>query len=74
MSEQQIPAGWYPDPVDTDSDPRPQRWWDGKGWTAETRPAPAPGAPTSDAPPADALPADAPPGGGPAEDTAVLEG
>ncbi|RKE22832.1 DUF2510 domain-containing protein [Streptomyces sp. TLI_171] len=64
MSEQQIPAGWYPDPVDTHSDPRPERWWDGKGWTSSTRPAPAPGAPTSDAPPA----------GGPAEDTAVLEG
>ncbi|MFE7530855.1 DUF2510 domain-containing protein [Kitasatospora sp. NPDC057542] len=47
MSEQ-IPAGWYPDPKDTTSDPRPQRWWDGKGWTADTRPAPsdapAPGA------------------------------
>ncbi|MFF4341053.1 DUF2510 domain-containing protein [Kitasatospora sp. NPDC001540] len=73
MSEQQIPAGWYPDPVDTDSDPRPQRWWDGKGWTAETRPAPAgPAAPT------DATPADAPPAAGTAapgtEDTAVLEG
>ncbi|MEW1912213.1 DUF2510 domain-containing protein [Kitasatospora sp. NPDC085895] len=47
MSEQ-IPAGWYPDPKDT-SDPRPERYWDGKGWTATTRPAPggetpAPGA------------------------------
>ncbi|MER7752400.1 DUF2510 domain-containing protein [Kitasatospora sp. NPDC097643] len=40
MSEQ-IPAGWYPDPKDTASDPRPQRWWDGKGWTASTRPAPS---------------------------------
>ncbi|MFI5531067.1 DUF2510 domain-containing protein [Kitasatospora sp. NPDC051853] len=40
MSEQ-IPAGWYPDPQDTTSDPRPQRWWDGQGWTASTRPAPA---------------------------------
>lgn len=39
MSEQ-IPAGWYPDPQDTTSDPRPERWWDGKGWTASTRPAP----------------------------------
>ncbi|RAJ46356.1 uncharacterized protein DUF2510 [Kitasatospora sp. SolWspMP-SS2h] len=66
MSEQQIPAGWYPDPVDTDSDPRPQRWWDGKGWTAETRPAPA-----------DAAPAPGPDAGAGAagpEDTAVLEG
>ncbi|WP_405020384.1 DUF2510 domain-containing protein [Kitasatospora sp. NBC_00070] len=40
MSEQ-IPAGWYPDPQDTTSDPRPERWWDGQGWTAGTRPAPA---------------------------------
>ncbi|MFB7945985.1 DUF2510 domain-containing protein [Kitasatospora phosalacinea] len=77
MSEQQIPAGWYPDPVDTDSDPRPQRWWDGKGWTAETRPAP------TDATPSGATPADAPPAAGAtapgatapgAGDTAVLEG
>ncbi|MEV7215181.1 DUF2510 domain-containing protein [Kitasatospora cineracea] len=72
MSEQQIPAGWYPDPVDTDSDPRPQRWWDGKGWTAETRPAPA-----AQPEPADAAPAPGPaagPGAPGAEDTAVLEG
>ncbi|WP_317620448.1 DUF2510 domain-containing protein, partial [Streptomyces sp. CBMA156] len=47
MSEQ-IPAGWYPDPKDTTGDPRPQRWWDGRGWTADTRPAP------SDAPAPDA--------------------
>ncbi|GGU97601.1 hypothetical protein GCM10010495_05080 [Kitasatospora herbaricolor] len=40
MSET-IPAGWYPDPQDTTSDPRPQRWWDGKAWTAGTRPAPS---------------------------------
>ncbi|GAA1389217.1 DUF2510 domain-containing protein [Kitasatospora putterlickiae] len=65
MSEQ-IPAGWYPDPKDITSDPRPQRWWDGTGWTANTRPAP------SDAPP-EAPPADAP---GPAEAAGprVLEG
>ncbi|MFJ2577065.1 DUF2510 domain-containing protein [Kitasatospora aureofaciens] len=52
MSEQ-IPAGWYPDPKDTSSDPRPQRWWDGKGWTASTRPAPS-DAPTPEPPAADA--------------------
>ncbi|MGE7436272.1 DUF2510 domain-containing protein [Kitasatospora sp. NPDC001175] len=40
MSEQ-IPAGWYPDPQDTTSEPRPERWWDGRGWTATTRPGPA---------------------------------
>ncbi|MDH6117555.1 hypothetical protein ABH930_003084 [Kitasatospora sp. GAS204A] len=38
MSEAKIPAGWYPDPQDTTSDPRPERWWDGMGWTATTRP------------------------------------
>lgn len=38
MSEAKIPAGWYPDPQDTTSDPRPERWWDGIGWTATTRP------------------------------------
>ncbi|MFG2692029.1 DUF2510 domain-containing protein [Kitasatospora sp. NPDC048407] len=70
MTEQQIPAGWYPDPVDTDSDPRPERWWDGKGWTASTRPASAAPADT----PAD-TPAEAPAGGpAGAEDTSVLEG
>ncbi|GAA0687983.1 DUF2510 domain-containing protein [Kitasatospora atroaurantiaca] len=62
MSEQ-IPAGWYPDPQDTTSDPRPQRWWDGKGWTASTRPAPGDG------------PAPAPEAGnGGTADTKVLEG
>ncbi|MFC6594634.1 DUF2510 domain-containing protein [Kitasatospora paranensis] len=39
MSEQ-IPAGWYPDPKDTTTEPRPERWWDGQGWTATTRPGP----------------------------------
>ncbi|MGW3041478.1 DUF2510 domain-containing protein [Kitasatospora sp. NPDC001159] len=66
MSEQ-IPAGWYPDPKDTTSDPRPQRWWDGRGWTADTRPAP------SNAPQPEA-PAAAAPGPGTAEQPTVLEG
>ncbi|MER5355259.1 DUF2510 domain-containing protein [Kitasatospora sp. NPDC002551] len=66
MSEQ-IPAGWYPDPKDITSDPRPQRWWDGKGWTADTRPAP------SDAPPAQA-PAAGAPGPDEAAGPRVLEG
>ncbi|MDH6109522.1 hypothetical protein P3T36_000293 [Kitasatospora sp. MAP12-15] len=44
MSDAKIPAGWYPDPQDTTSDPRPERWWDGSGWTATTRPV----APNSD--------------------------
>ncbi|MEU1284600.1 DUF2510 domain-containing protein [Kitasatospora sp. NPDC005856] len=77
MSEQ-IPAGWYPDPKDTTSDPRPQRWWDGKGWTASTRPAPS-DAPAADAPAADAPAAAEPasaadPGPGAAEQPRVLEG
>ncbi|MFF2353633.1 DUF2510 domain-containing protein [Kitasatospora sp. NPDC058115] len=66
MSEQ-IPAGWYPDPKDITSDPRPQRWWDGKGWTANTRPAP------SDAPPPEA-PAAGAPGPDEAAGPRVLEG
>ncbi|MFF2956217.1 DUF2510 domain-containing protein [Kitasatospora sp. NPDC057965] len=66
MSEQ-IPAGWYPDPKDITSDPRPQRWWDGKGWTANTRPAP------SDAPPPEA-PAAGAPGPDEAAGPQVLEG
>ncbi|MFD5464146.1 DUF2510 domain-containing protein [Kitasatospora sp. NPDC127059] len=66
MSEQ-IPAGWYPDPKDTTSDPRPQRWWDGKGWTADTRPAP------SDAPQPEP-PAAAAPEPGAADRPTVLEG
>ncbi|WP_380284255.1 DUF2510 domain-containing protein [Kitasatospora purpeofusca] len=66
MSEQ-IPAGWYPDPKDITSDPRPQRWWDGKGWTVSTRPAP------SDAPPPQA-PAAGAPGPEEAAGPQVLEG
>ncbi|MBV2155714.1 DUF2510 domain-containing protein [Kitasatospora sp. SUK 42] len=66
MSEQ-IPAGWYPDPKDTAGDPRTQRWWDGKGWTASTRPAP------SDAPQPEP-PAAGAPGPGTAEQPTVLEG
>ncbi|MER7844857.1 DUF2510 domain-containing protein [Kitasatospora sp. NPDC096077] len=66
MSEQ-IPAGWYPDPKDTTGDPRQQRWWDGKGWTADTRPAP------SDAPQPEP-PAAAAPGPETSEQPRVLEG
>ncbi|MFI2611810.1 DUF2510 domain-containing protein [Kitasatospora sp. NPDC018619] len=69
MSEQ-IPAGWYPDPKDTTGDPRAQRWWDGKGWTADTRPAP-PDAPAPRAPEAEPTAAADP---GPAEPPRVLEG
>ncbi|MEV7185166.1 DUF2510 domain-containing protein [Kitasatospora sp. NPDC093102] len=71
MSEQ-IPAGWYPDPKDTTSDPRPQRWWDGKGWTADTWPAPS-DTPAPEAPQAEPTAAAAP-GPGTAEQPRVLEG
>lgn len=47
------PAGWYPDPADTNNGK--QRWWDGKAWTHELQDAPKP-----DAPPAPATPAPAP--------------
>ncbi|MFE2725960.1 DUF2510 domain-containing protein [Kitasatospora sp. NPDC059327] len=67
MSEQ-IPAGWYPDPKDITSDPRPQRWWDGKGWTADTRPAP------SDAPTTPEPAASGEPGPDATAETRVLEG
>lgn len=40
------PAGWYPDPQGGDG----QRWWNGSGWSNETRPAQAPVPPP--APPA----------------------
>ncbi|GHF68513.1 hypothetical protein GCM10018790_52990 [Kitasatospora xanthocidica] len=76
MSEQ-IPAGWYPDPKDPTGDPRPQRWWDGKGWTADTRPAPS-DAPEPVAPDAavapDASDAAGAPGPETTEQPRVLEG
>ncbi len=74
MSEQ-IPAGWYPDPQDTTTDPRPQRWWDGKSWTAGTRPAPVEYPAPSGAPdPFGAPYAAGAPAAGADDDTRVLEG
>ncbi|MFI6446827.1 DUF2510 domain-containing protein [Kitasatospora sp. NPDC050543] len=81
MSEQ-IPAGWYPDPQDTTTTPRPQRWWDGKGWTGSTRPAPLdapppqlPGAPAAETPAAEASTTETPSAAAPeGEETRVLEG
>ncbi|MFI5674082.1 DUF2510 domain-containing protein [Streptomyces cellulosae] len=36
---QVTPPGWYPDPGQTDDAPATERWWDGKAWTDQTRPA-----------------------------------
>ncbi|MGW1957527.1 DUF2510 domain-containing protein [Streptomyces sp. NPDC001920] len=53
---QVTPPGWYPDPGRKSDGPPTERWWDGKAWTDQVRPAgsaaawappqpPAPGAP-----------------------------
>ncbi|MDH6588497.1 hypothetical protein M2161_007603 [Streptomyces sp. SAI-133] len=36
---QETPPGWYPDPGQTSDGPAAERWWDGKAWTEQTRPA-----------------------------------
>ncbi|WP_189314942.1 DUF2510 domain-containing protein [Streptomyces brasiliensis] len=36
---QVTPPGWYPDPGQTNDGPATERWWDGKAWTEQTRPA-----------------------------------
>ncbi|MEU3793593.1 DUF2510 domain-containing protein [Streptomyces fructofermentans] len=36
---QATPPGWYPDPGQTINGPATQRWWDGRAWTDQTRPA-----------------------------------
>jgi hypothetical protein len=36
---QATPPGWYPDPGQTHDAPATERWWDGKAWTDQTRPA-----------------------------------
>ncbi|MEV0226555.1 DUF2510 domain-containing protein [Streptomyces sp. NPDC050704] len=36
---QATPPGWYPDPGQTSDGPATQRWWDGRTWTDQTRPA-----------------------------------
>ncbi|MFI5684164.1 DUF2510 domain-containing protein [Streptomyces sp. NPDC051636] len=36
---QVTPPGWYPDPGQTSDGPATERWWDGKAWTGQTRPA-----------------------------------
>jgi hypothetical protein len=36
---QVTPPGWYPDPGQTSDGPPTERWWDGKAWTDQIRPA-----------------------------------
>ncbi|MFG3661699.1 DUF2510 domain-containing protein [Streptomyces sp. NPDC047706] len=36
---QLTPPGWYPDPGQTSDGPATERWWDGRAWTGQTRPA-----------------------------------
>ncbi|MEU3250612.1 DUF2510 domain-containing protein [Streptomyces sp. NPDC006997] len=36
---QVTPPGWYPDPGQTNEGPPTERWWDGKAWTDQVRPA-----------------------------------
>ncbi|MGW5635328.1 DUF2510 domain-containing protein [Streptomyces sp. NPDC003832] len=36
---QVTPPGWYPDPGQTNDAPATERWWDGRAWTDQTRPA-----------------------------------
>ncbi|MCX5330032.1 DUF2510 domain-containing protein [Streptomyces sp. NBC_00140] len=36
---QVTPPGWYPDPGQTSDGPATERWWDGRAWMDQTRPA-----------------------------------
>ncbi|WP_217142359.1 DUF2510 domain-containing protein [Streptomyces sp. AC627_RSS907] len=36
---QVTPPGWYPDPGQQNDGPATERWWDGKVWTDQVRPA-----------------------------------
>ncbi|MEV0640759.1 DUF2510 domain-containing protein [Streptomyces sp. NPDC050619] len=56
---QETPSGWYPDPGQTSDAPATERWWDGKAWTDQTRPAGSAAAwgPPTQAPAAGAYPA-----------------
>lgn len=53
---QVTPPGWYPDPGRKSDGPPTERWWDGKAWTDQVRPAGSasegapPGEPSGQAP------------------------
>ncbi|QOV34143.1 DUF2510 domain-containing protein [Streptomyces ferrugineus] len=51
---QVTPPGWYPDPGRKSDGPPTERWWDGKAWTDQVRPAGSAGVPgPPEQPPAD---------------------
>lgn len=50
MTQQSVPAGWYPDGSGR------RRWWDGVQWTEHFEPPPAPPAPPAAPAPAPAAP------------------
>jgi hypothetical protein len=45
MTQQQTPAGWYPDPQMAST----QRYWDGERWTEQVAPLPRPATATTQA-------------------------
>ncbi|ELS57991.1 DUF2510 domain-containing protein [Streptomyces viridochromogenes] len=50
---QVTPPGWYPDPGQKSDGPPTERWWDGKAWTDQVRPAGSAGWGPPGQPPAD---------------------
>ncbi|MFI6010986.1 DUF2510 domain-containing protein [Streptomyces sp. NPDC051243] len=62
---QVTPPGWYPDPGRKSDGPPTERWWDGKAWTDQVRPA---GSAADWAPPGQ------PPAGGAASGQPTSEG
>ncbi|MFF9044687.1 DUF2510 domain-containing protein [Streptomyces parvulus] len=61
---QVTPPGWYPDPGQKQDGPATERWWDGKAWTDQVRPA---GQDAAWTPPAQPPAPDAAPGQYPAQ-------
>ncbi|MCL8013617.1 DUF2510 domain-containing protein [Streptomyces sp. AS02] len=71
---QVTPPGWYPDPGRKSDGPPTERWWDGKAWTDQVRPAGSaaswapPGEPAADAAQSGQPTTDAAPSGQPTTD------